>query len=125
MGTVPALTNDQRREAIQKAVQYRVDRAELRRQLRCGAATISTVRDVVQTLPDSPAARMRPIDLLTALPGIGEVKAREIIATARIRPQRRLRGLGYKQWRTLINATSVCRTEPMTSPDTDVPAGVS
>ena len=42
-------------------------------------------------------AQMRAFDLVSALPSVGEVKARRIMQEANIAQSRRIRGLGPKQ----------------------------
>ncbi len=42
-------------------------------------------------------AQMRAFDLVSALPNIGDVKARRIMQEANIAQSRRIRGLGPKQ----------------------------
>ena len=42
-------------------------------------------------------AQMRAFDLVSALPSVGEVKARRIMQEASIAQSRRIRGLGPKQ----------------------------
>ena len=49
-------------------------------------------------------AQMRAIDLISALPAIGEVKANRIMRDAAIAQTRRIRGLGPKQRAELFRA---------------------
>jgi hypothetical protein len=49
-------------------------------------------------------AQMRAIDLIGALPAIGEVKANRIMRDASIAQTRRIRGLGPKQRAELFRA---------------------
>lgn len=49
-------------------------------------------------------AQMRAIDLISALPAIGEVKANRIMRDASIAQTRRIRGLGPKQRAELFRA---------------------
>ena len=49
-------------------------------------------------------AQMRAIDLISALPAIGEVKANRIMRDSSIAQTRRIRGLGPKQRAELFRA---------------------
>ena len=90
--------------------------ARRRGPLTGAAAPVSTVlpswRDTLQsalvgigwstTQADDAVARLRTVDLLLALPGVGEVRAREAMAGCGISPRRRLGGLGRRQREALI-----------------------
>nr|WP_313958946.1 integration host factor, actinobacterial type [Streptomyces incarnatus] len=45
---------------------------------------------------------MRTVDLLQAMPGVGEVRAHRIMEACEISPVRRLKGLGRRQREALI-----------------------
>jgi transposase len=96
---VPPLSPEQRAAALAKAAQARRTRAEARERLRTAGSRLPHVLDeVVSRAEFEPAiAKMRVAALLDALPGIGKVRAAEIMARLEISPTRRVRGLGAKQ----------------------------
>lgn len=98
---VPHLTPQQRQEALEKAAQARKTRAEVKHRVKYAEETISEVLDRVAE--DEAIAKMRVIELLESLPGIGQVRARAIMADCGIAPSRRLRGLGAKQRMKLVD----------------------
>ena len=64
---------------------------------------IGKVSNAYQAYIASPAiARLRTVDLLQALPGVGEVRARSIMEGCEISAPRRLKGLGRRQSEALI-----------------------
>lgn len=95
---LPELTDEQRMAALEKAKAARRLRAELKRDLADGTLSIE---DVIEGESDI-AQQMRVTQLLTALPKIGAVKAEEIMAELNISPSRRVRGLGVRQKRALL-----------------------
>ena len=47
--------------------------------------------------------KMRVLDLLQSMPGIGKVRARQVMEQLRISETRRVRGLGTKQIAALVD----------------------
>ena len=97
---LPTLSDEQRRAALEKAAEIRRARAELKEQLKKGHTTLSTVLDRVGK--DEMVSKLRVSDLLQAMPGIGRVKAMQIMDKLKISESRRLRGLGNQQRRALL-----------------------
>ena len=95
---LPELTDEQRMAALEKAKAARRLRAELKRDLADGTLSIEDVLEGESHI----AQQMRVTQLLTALPKIGAVKAEEIMAELNISPSRRVRGLGIRQKRALL-----------------------
>jgi hypothetical protein len=96
---VPPLTAEQRAAALQKAAAARRTRAAVSAELHHagehpGAALAAVV---ARAADDEAIAKMRVAALLDALPGIGKVRAAEIMGRLAISPTRRVRGLGAKQ----------------------------
>lgn len=90
---VPALNNDERRAASQKAVAYRQRRAEIRAQLKAGSVSIADVLEM-----DDEAIKRLPVRLLLcSLPFVGKVKAEKIMDSLGISNSRRVGGLGKHQ----------------------------
>ena len=94
----PALDLATRRANGEKAVAARRERAEVKRMIKSGEIDPRTL------LKDSRNAvlRMPVIDLLRALPYVGNVRAPQIMERAAISPRRRIGGLGVKQKERLL-----------------------
>lgn len=97
--TTPVLTDADRAAALKRAAEVRRARAQLRADLKAGRTTPLQVLD--RAGDDSAVARMRVRALLTALPAIGDARARKIMADADIAPTRRIQGLGPRQSESL------------------------
>lgn len=97
---LPKLTDEQRREALAKAAQARLVRAEVKNRLKHSGATIAEVLDQAKT--DEAVAKIKVLDLLQSMPGVGRVTAEQIMDRLGIALSRRLRGLGPKQERDLV-----------------------
>lgn len=97
--SVPPLTPEQRAAALAKATAARKTRAAARKELKAAGPRLSQVLDaiVARAAHDEAIGKMRVAALLDALPGIGKIRAAEIMARLEISPTRRVRGLGTKQ----------------------------
>jgi excinuclease UvrABC nuclease subunit len=100
---LPTLTEEQRKEALQKAAEARRKRAELKGQLK--AEKIS-LRDVLTRQGDDVIGKMKVSSVLESLPGVGKVRARRIMERLDISATRRIRGLGAKQKDALLTEFS-------------------
>ncbi|MGI6229621.1 MAG: integration host factor, actinobacterial type [Tractidigestivibacter sp.] len=99
---LPQLTDEQRKEALEKAAQARHARAELREKIKSGKVTLEEVLD-----SDDPIAnRMKVSTLIESLPGYGKAKAAKIMDELGISSTRRVKGLGARQREQLIEALS-------------------
>ena len=99
---LPQLTDEQRKEALEKAAAARHARAELREKIKTGQVTLEEVLD-----SDDPiAARLKVSALIESLPGYGKAKAAKIMAELGIYSTRRVKGLGARQREQLIEALS-------------------
>lgn len=97
---LPKLTPEQRAAALEKAAAARATRAEVKKRLKYQSATVS---EVVKLASDDEAiAKMRVIELLESLPGVGKIKARRIMADVGIAESRRVGGLGPHQINKLV-----------------------
>lgn len=92
---LPPLTPDQRAAALEKAAQARKDRAEIKTNLKRGTVTLTDVLNQGQT--DDTVGKMKVSALLESLPGVGKVRAQQIMERLGIAESRRIRGLGAKQ----------------------------
>jgi len=97
---LPELTPEQRAAALEKAAAARRARAELKENLKKGETDLKTVLKDAET--DEIIGKMKVSALLEALPKVGKVKAQEIMTELEIAPTRRLRGLGDRQRRALL-----------------------
>ncbi|WHS49453.1 integration host factor, actinobacterial type [Rothia sp. SD9660Na] len=95
------LTEEQRADAREKAKKARVTRAEIKDAVKNKQITIAEVLKRAET--DEAVARLKVTDLLTSLPGVGEVRTENILNELNIAASRRLRGLGIHQRKALIN----------------------
>ena len=97
---LPKLTDEQRKEALAKAAEARKARAELKAALKRGETDLKDVLEKAET--DEIIGKTKVSALLEALPKVGKVKAKEIMEDLEIAQTRRLRGLGERQRRALL-----------------------
>ncbi|ACZ86384.1 integration host factor, actinobacterial type [Streptosporangium roseum] len=99
---LPKLTPEQRQAALAKAAETRTARAKLLAEVKAGSVSLEQLlgRD------DEIAKRIKVSQALRALPGIGNVKAAQLMAEADVDEARRLGGLGVQQRRKLIEAVA-------------------
>jgi signal recognition particle GTPase len=97
---LPELTEEQRAAALEKAAAARRARAELKERLKRGGTTLGDVLE--QADSDEVLGKMKVSALLEALPGVGKVRAGQIMERLEIAPSRRLRGLGERQRKALL-----------------------
>ena len=95
----PPLTEEQRRQALEKAAIARRKRAELKEQLKRGATSL---KDLLGRTDDEIVGKMKVSAVLESLPGVGRVRAQKIMERLEIKPSRRMRGLGQKQRDNLL-----------------------
>lgn len=92
---LPPLTPEQRQAALDKAAASRRERAEVKNRMKHSGASIIDV--LKQGQDNEVVAKMRVVDLLQSMPGVGKVRARQIMERLNISESRRVRGLGAKQ----------------------------
>lgn len=98
---LPPLTPDQRAAALEKAAKARKERAEVKNNLKRGATTLPAV--LKQGQSEDVIGKMKVSALLEAMPGVGKVRARQIMERLGIAESRRVRGLGANQRAALEN----------------------
>jgi hypothetical protein len=98
---LPPLTPDQRAAALEKAAKARKDRAEVKNRLKGGSMTLPQVLKEGQT--DDIVGKMKVSALLESMPGVGKVRAKQIMERLGIAESRRVRGLGANQRTALEN----------------------
>lgn len=99
MATPPQLTPEQRANALAKAAEARVARAELKSQLKAGTVTLA---QALSSTSDT-VGKLKVVALLESLPGVGKVKARKIMDDIGIADNRRVQGLGQQQKSALLD----------------------
>jgi hypothetical protein len=96
---LPTLTEEQRKQALEKAAEARRKRAEIKGELKSGKRSL---QDILQTQGDDTVGKMKVSTVLESLPGVGKVKARKLMEQLDISATRRIRGLGAKQKGALL-----------------------
>ena len=97
---LPELTPEQRQAALDKAAASRRERAEVKNRLKHSGASLAEVLDEGQH--NEVIGKMRVIELLQSMPGIGKVRAQQMMEKLKISETRRVRGLGAKQAPALV-----------------------
>ena len=97
---LPVLTDEQRKQALEKAAEARRKRAEIKGQLKSGKLTLT---DMLSRQGDDTVGKMKVSTVLESLPGVGKVRARKIMEKLDISASRRVRGLGAKQRESLLS----------------------
>ena len=92
---LPQLTPEQRQANLDKAAASRRERAEVKNRLKHSGGSLVDVLE--QGRDNDVIGKMRVIDLLQSMPGLGKVRARQMMAKLGISESRRVRGLGVKQ----------------------------
>ena len=97
---LPTLSPEERAAALEKAAEIRKARAELKEQLKAGKTTLTKVLDQAES--DEVAGKLKVSAVLQSMPGIGKVRATQIMEKLKIAESRRLRGLGEQQRKALL-----------------------
>jgi len=89
----PRLSSRARRKAGEKAVLARQDRAKVKEQVASGELFFFDLfKDERKSI-----TRMKLVDLLQSVPGIGQARAQIIFERTKISPSRRIGGVGHRQ----------------------------
>jgi hypothetical protein len=104
MANPPTLTPEQRQLALEKAAAARRTRAEVKDKLKIGSLSLSELFDAADRKDDEGEmlAKLKVVSVLESLPGVGKVRARNIMSELDISESRRLRGLGANQRKALL-----------------------
>jgi transposase len=97
---LPSLTKEERQAALLKAATNRKIRAELREKLKNGQITLKNAFDLVSS--NEAIAKMKVIALLESMPGVGKVRAENLMDKIGIAQSRRLKGFGPHQLNALL-----------------------
>jgi transposase len=101
---LPPLTPEQRAAALEKAAVVRRERAEVKNRLKYSQGSLADViREGQENLV---VGKMKVSALLEAMPGVGKVRARQIMEDVGISESRRVRGLGANQIAALLQRFS-------------------
>jgi transposase len=92
---LPPLTPDQRTAALEKAAKVRKERAEVKNRLKHGSTNLTQVLKEGES--DNVVGKMKVSALLESMPGVGKVRAKQIMEKLGIAESRRVRGLGANQ----------------------------
>ena len=97
--SLPTLTAEDRAAALAKASQVRAERAEVKTRLKAGAVTLPEL--IARGADDDVIGKMKVSALVQSMPGVGKVRAAQIMERLRIDTSRRVRGLGANQRQAL------------------------
>jgi transposase len=96
---LPVLTPEQRAAALEKAAAARRRRAEVKNRLKHSGASLSEV--IREGQDDDVIGKIKVKALLESMPGVGKVRAGQIMERLQIADTRRVRGLGTNQMAAL------------------------
>ena len=97
---LPQLTPEQRADALAKAAVARRERAAVKNRLKNAQGVLSEV--IADGKNNDIVGKMKVSALLESMPGVGRVRARQIMGEVGISETRRVRGLGNNQIAALI-----------------------
>jgi hypothetical protein len=86
-------------DALQRANAIRTERAQLKRDLKAGRASI---HDLLRQPPEY-LETAKVFDILLAVPKYGRVKANKVLQTCRISPSKTIGGLSERQRNELVS----------------------
>ena len=91
---LPELTSEQRSAALERACAVRKERADALKSLKAGEITVD---DIFSKDEDIVYGRITAKALIMHLPGVGAAKSAKFLEENRIKPTRRVIGLGSRQ----------------------------
>jgi hypothetical protein len=97
---LPPLTPEQRAAALEKAAVARRERAAVKNRLKYAQGSLAEV--IADGKDNDVVGKMKVSALLESLPGVGRVRARQIMEEVGISESRRVRGLGQNQISALL-----------------------
>ena len=99
MGAPPQLTPEERARALAKAKESRQVRAAVKNRVKKGELSISAV--IEMSKDDQAIAKMRVLELVESMSGVGKIRAKSILERLEISLTRRIQGLGRHQLQAL------------------------
>ncbi|HSP60123.1 MAG TPA: integration host factor, actinobacterial type [Ornithinimicrobium sp.] len=97
---LPQLTPEQRADALAKAAAARRERAAVKNRLKHAQGSLKDV--ITEGKENDVVGKMKVSALLESLPGVGRVRARQVMEEIGISESRRVRGLGANQVAQLL-----------------------
>jgi guanylate kinase len=111
MGLPPQLTPEERARALTKAKESRQVRAAVKNRVKTGELSIAAVIDMSKD--DQAIAKMRVLELVESMSGVGKIRAKSILERLDISLTRRIQGLGRHQLQALeAEFTPLTATQP-------------
>jgi guanylate kinase len=111
MGAPPQLTPEERSRALAKAKESRQVRAAVKNRVKTGELSIAAVIDMSKD--DQAIAKMRVLELVESMSGVGKIRAKSILERLDISLTRRIQGLGRHQLQALeVEFTPLTATQP-------------
>jgi len=98
---LPPLTPEQRAQALEKAAIARRERAAVKNRLKYAQGSLAEV--IADGKSNDVVGKMKVSALLESMPGVGRVRARQIMDEVGISESRRVRGLGSNQIAALLS----------------------
>jgi transposase len=98
---LPPLTPEQRAAALEKAAVARRERAAVKNRLKYSQGSLAEV--IADGKDNDIVGKMKVSALLESMPGVGRVRARQIMEEVGISESRRVRGLGTNQISALLS----------------------
>ena len=92
---LPILSAEERTAALEKGVRVRRQRADVKKFLKQGTTTLPAV--LAKAADDDAIQGMKVLALVQSMPGVGSVRAKQIMERLGIADSRRVRGLGPNQ----------------------------
>lgn len=97
---LPQLTPEQRADALAKAAAARRERAAVKNRLKNAQGSLADV--IAEGKDNDVIGKMKVSALLESMPGVGRVRAKQIMEEVGISESRRVRGLGANQAQKLL-----------------------
>jgi len=101
MGAPPQLTPEERANALAKAKFSRQVRAGVKLRIKNQELSIAQVLEIARD--DEAIAKMRVLELVESVPGMGKIRAKALLERLHISLTRRVQGLGRHQVESLIH----------------------
>ena len=98
---LPPLTPEQRAQALEKAAIARRERAAVKNRLKYAQGSLAEV--IADGKSNDVVGKMKVSALLESMPGVGRVRAKQIMDEVGISESRRVRGLGSNQIAALLS----------------------
>jgi guanylate kinase len=99
MGAPPQLSPEQRASALAKAKESRQIRAAVKVRIKSGELSVTDV--IAMSKDDEAIAKMRVLELIESIAGVGKIRGKAILEKLDISLTRRIQGLGRHQLESL------------------------